>query len=229
MQIHSLNEKVTEEKQRSKLAENSLAVVTTEASTLKVQISQLETELKSKSERKRAIVQDLNSKMKQIEEKLHQTQNDLQLSQMEKKQLSETLQQSHSSEKKQLEALENKLIEYKKSKSRLSVDLDNALGVKAKLQAELTEIRGSSQSIESTNELLTIQVKTLTDRVKKLNEIIVELKGSIRVFCRVRPVTFTEDCTHEDIAELVRYPDYNHIDFKKSMVSCGVVRTMYSS
>lgn len=219
MKIHNLNNKLSEENQRSTQAENALATANTDLASFKSQIIHLEAELKSNSESKQVLVQDLTTKLKDLEQQLQRTQTDFQMCQMEKKQISENVQNSLSSEKKQVEILENKLSEYKKSKSRLSIDLDRAQENSARLQIELTEARGSSQSMENSNSLLTSQVKTLSDRVKKLNEIIVELKGSIRVFCRVRPVEFTTDCRREDVEELVRYPDYNLIDFKKSMVS----------
>ena len=64
------------------------------------------------------------------------------------------------------------------------------------------------------------EVKRLRQRIIKLNDSIVELKGSIMVFCRVRPLGQHEiedmDLAQTDIDRLVHYPDYNLIDFKQT-------------
>lgn len=216
MRIKTLDEKVQDERRRTRQADKATAAAQAETSSLKSDISRLEAELKSKAESKRTAVQELNDKIKRLESQVQQGNTELQLAQMENSQLTD-MAKNNSSDKKQLEVLENKIMDYKKAKYKLSVDLESEKETSARLQAELKQARGSTQDMENTNVKLVTQVKELTARVKKLNEIIVELKGSIRVFCRVRPVDYTEDCRKADIDELVRYPEYNLIDFKKTM------------
>ena len=216
VKVSTLNEKVSDEKQRAKEAEKALASTTSELSSCNSTIARLEMELKNKSESKRATVKEMNEKVIMLEKQAQEANSQLQLTLLENKQLSENIKNSSASDKKQIEALENKVSEYKRAKSKLAIDLEREKDTSARLKSDLDEVRGSAESVQSINENLTTMVKALTARIKKLNEIIVELKGSIRVFCRVRPVEFTEDCVESEIDELVQYPDYNLIDFKKS-------------
>jgi kinesin family member C2/C3 len=88
------------------------------------------------------------------------------------------------------------------------------------VQAELDRERDICLALTNEFKLLEDEVKTLRKRIVKLNDMIVELKGSIMVFCRVRPVGRHEiedlQVTQADIDRLVRYPDYNLIDFKQT-------------
>ncbi|CAE7839158.1 KIN14J, partial [Symbiodinium microadriaticum] len=88
------------------------------------------------------------------------------------------------------------------------------------VQEELDRERDICLALTNDHCDLENEVKRLRQRIVKLNDTIVELKGSIMVFCRVRPVGQREveelDITQAEIDRLVHYPDYNLIDFKQN-------------
>lgn len=209
-------EKLQDERQRTRQADAITAQAQSATAALQTDIARLEAELKSKADSKRAAVAELKEKLTQSEQQAKHIDSALQQALTENRRMTDQL-KSTSADKQQLDYLEQKVADYKKAKFKLTVELEGERAGTARLQGELEAARGSSASMEGVNSQLTAQVKALASRVRRLNEIIVELKGSIRVFCRVRPVAYTEDCRKADIDELVRYPDYNQIDFKKTM------------
>jgi kinesin family member C1 len=101
------------------------------------------------------------------------------------------------------ERLELQGMEYREEMAGLNYDLDK--------QKKRTDILSRDNlSLEETS-------KNLKGHIVKLNDRIVDIKGSIRVFCRVRPLFVDEiadlNITQSDLDSLVRYPDYNILDF----------------
>lgn len=87
----------------------------------------------------------------------------------------------------------------------------------AGLQYEYQKLTNRSQLLTKDNLTLENHSRQLKGQIIKLNDTIVEIKGSICVYCRVRPL-FPEELlalnlSEEDILSLIHYPDYNLIDY----------------
>jgi len=85
------------------------------------------------------------------------------------------------------------------------------------LQQDLNRERDLCVVLSDENAALKDAIKDLKCRIMKLNDLIVALKGSIRVFCRVRPIFDEErdrcNITQRDVDTLIQYPDYNMLNF----------------
>jgi hypothetical protein len=88
------------------------------------------------------------------------------------------------------------------------------------MKSELARQTNRARVLQDDNKSLVETVRDLKLHIVKLNDLIVEIKGSIRVFARVRPL-FVDEIRHLDVSQadldgLVRYPDYNLLDFNST-------------
>lgn len=87
----------------------------------------------------------------------------------------------------------------------------------AGLQYELEKQKKRTDVLTRDNLTLEESTKGFKHQIMSLNDRIVEIKGSIRVYCRVRPLFLDElnelNLSEADIESMIRYPDYNLIDF----------------
>ena len=106
----------------------------------------------------------------------------------------------------------------------------NELKVKAEEAAKISEnemnvafstlnkIENQQDALVRSNSLLKEENQSCLEKIESLkkalvasNERIIEIQGNIRVFCRVRPLF-----RHEQSSDVVRYLDYNMIDFNST-------------
>lgn len=101
------------------------------------------------------------------------------------------------------------------------------------LQHELEKNKNRCNVLLKDNHSFEDNVKELRNRIAGLNDKIVEIKGSIRVLCRVKPIFDDEikklDMPMEDLESLVRYPDYNLLEFNSVPFEFDRVFDVYSS
>jgi kinesin family member C1 len=87
----------------------------------------------------------------------------------------------------------------------------------AGVEYELSKQTKRSDLLTQDNLSLENVSRVLKGQIVKLNDTIVDIKGSICVYCRVRPLFPDElrslNLSEEDILSLIRYPDYNLIDY----------------
>lgn len=85
------------------------------------------------------------------------------------------------------------------------------------LEYQLGQHINRSNLLISDNLNLENKTKLFKEQIMKLNDHIVDIKGSICVYCRVRPLFSDElkllNLTISDIESLIHYPDYNIIDY----------------
>ena len=85
---------------------------------------------------------------------------------------------------------------------------------------EAERLRARGDKLERENDDLDRKLAALKRECIRLTDKVTELQGNIRVFCRVRPVSSQEvaamQTTHAAIQAMVKYPDYNLIDFNSS-------------
>jgi kinesin family member C1 len=87
----------------------------------------------------------------------------------------------------------------------------------AGVEYELSRQTKRSDLLTQDNLTLENVSRVLKGQIVKLNDTIVDIKGSICVYCRVRPLFPDElralNLSEEDIVSLIRYPDYNLLDY----------------
>jgi chromosome segregation ATPase len=87
----------------------------------------------------------------------------------------------------------------------------------AGLSYEFQKLTNRSELLTKDNLSLESQGRALRGQVMQLNETIVEIKGSLLVYCRVRPLFVEEmralNLREEDVLALIQYPDYNLLDY----------------
>jgi chromosome segregation ATPase len=87
----------------------------------------------------------------------------------------------------------------------------------AGLQYEHEKLKNRCNLLTKDNLNLEETIKSLRNNIIVLNDKIIEVKGSIRVFCRVRPLFNDEvkklEMSVQDLESFVRYPDYNLLEF----------------
>ena len=82
---------------------------------------------------------------------------------------------------------------------------------------EVSRLRSRNEKLSDNNTQLEDQLLSLKRQQMALNDKIVDLQGNIRVFCRVRPLLRRcgDVATQEEVAELLRFPDYNLIEYSQ--------------
>ena len=118
---------------------------------------------------------------------------------------------------KDLSTVEKAYREVMQINERLELQVMEMREEMAGMQYELDRQRNRADVLTTDNLAFEETTRNLKTHIVKLNDHIVEIKGSIRVFCRVRPLFVDEikdlQITEEDLESLVRYPDYNLLDF----------------
>jgi chromosome segregation ATPase len=118
---------------------------------------------------------------------------------------------------KDLNTVEHAYREVVKVNERLELEAMEMKEEMAGMQYELNRQRNRTDVLTHDNLAMEEVSRNLKHHIVKLNDHIVEIKGSIRVFCRVRPLFVDEinglHISEADLESLIRYPDYNILDF----------------
>lgn len=106
--------------------------------------------------------------------------------------------------------------EYQTRINELKVDITELQEDIAGLQSELEKQRTRNEILIKDNVACEDVIHKLKREISRLNDKIVDIKGSIKVFCRVRPM-FEEEfnrigLTGDEIETFIRFPDYNILD-----------------
>ncbi len=87
-------------------------------------------------------------------------------------------------------------------------------------EREMERQRNRSDMLERDNKNLDALLIVTKEKVAYLNRKIVDIQGNIRVIARVRPILPTEKRIYElsdlQINDIVKYPDYNTMDFNSN-------------
>ena len=115
---------------------------------------------------------------------------------------------------------ENTNLKLSELNEKLELDTIEYREEMAGMKSELARQTNRARVLQDDNQSLVATVRDLKLHIVKLNDMIVEIKGSIRVFARVRPL-FVDEIKHLDVSKadldsLVRYPDYNLLDFNST-------------
>lgn len=85
------------------------------------------------------------------------------------------------------------------------------------MQKEYDRQKNRCDMLERDCERLDSMLTLAKQKISTLNTKIVDIQGNIRVLCRIRPILPEEwekyDISEADINELVKYPDYNTLEF----------------
>ena len=115
---------------------------------------------------------------------------------------------------------ENTNIKLSELNEKLELDTIEYREEMAGMKSELARQTNRARVLQDDNHSLVETVRNLKLHIVKLNDMIVEIKGNIRVFARVRPLFVDEiknlDISQADLEELVRYPDYNLLEFNST-------------
>lgn len=118
---------------------------------------------------------------------------------------------------KDLDTVEKAYREVMKINEKLELEAMEMREEMAGMTYELNRQRNRTDVLTHDNLQMEEVSRNLKNHIVKLNDQIVEIKGSIRVFCRVRPLFVDEinglNISEADLESLVRYPDYNILDF----------------
>ncbi|KAG0232719.1 kinesin-like nuclear fusion protein [Actinomortierella wolfii] len=150
----------------------------------------------------------LKEETERIEAKLKSTNMQLEQQQMENMQLRATI----STQSSNCLALES-------DNRALKMKIERTEGTLAQREATIEDLEKQLAQSQSTVKELEQKIRNEETIRRRLHNTIQELKGNIRVFCRVRPITTNENASKaETTSAIIRYPDQEgrEIEFLQS-------------
>jgi hypothetical protein len=88
------------------------------------------------------------------------------------------------------------------------------------IQKEYERQKNRCEMLEHDCERLDSLLTLAKEKISTLNTKIVDIQGNMRVICRVRPILPGEweqyDISESDVNEIIKYPDYNTLEFDGS-------------
>ena len=97
--------------------------------------------------------------------------------------------------RKTCDELREKLEQYQKETSELKTRLEQEQKEKEELAKQIDTIQGEAQNLD----MIRDKYKAVQQENSKLYNMVQDLRGNIRVFCRVRPVGLTGDSTRRAV------------------------------
>ena len=97
--------------------------------------------------------------------------------------------------RKTCDELREKLEQYQKETSELKLRLEQEQKEKEELAKQIDTIQGEAQNLD----MIRYKYKAVQQENSKLYNMVQDLRGNIRVFCRVRPVGLTGDSTRRAV------------------------------
>jgi len=87
-------------------------------------------------------------------------------------------------------------------------EMNVAFGELNKMEKKQDSLIRSNERLKEENDSFISKIESLSQALVASNERILDIQGNIRVFCRIRP-----QFRHESPSDIVRYLDYNLLDF----------------
>jgi len=90
-------------------------------------------------------------------------------------------------------------------------EMNTAFATLNRIEKQQEALSRSNSVLKEENQNYIAQIESLKQALVASNERIIEIQGNLRVFCRIKPLS-----RHEEASDVVRYLDYNLLDFNST-------------